>query len=111
MIENYGTLNIDVNSGTIAAGTDKDNHSVLTDNLSSGLGIAQHGTMNMSVFSQVDQMIKLGGKDVEDTAVYYGDCAVKHNPNKKQSCTDTVDRMIQQVQVCRRRYIWMWIIK
>lgn len=95
LIENYGTLNIDVNSGTIAAGTDKDNHSVLTDNLSSGLGIAQHGTMNMSVFSQVDQMIKLGGKDVEDTAVYYGDCAVKHNPNKKQSCTDTVDRMIQ----------------
>lgn len=95
LIENYGTLNIDVNSDTIASGTDKDNHSVLTDNLSSGLGIAQHGTMNMSVFSQVDQMIKLGGKDVEDTAVYYGDCAVKHNPNKKQSCTDTVDRMIQ----------------
>ena len=94
LIENYGTLNIDVNSDTIASGTDKDNHSVLTDNLSSGLGIAQHGTMNMSVFSQVDQMIKLGGKDVDDTSVYYGNCAENHSKVQKHSCTDTEDRII-----------------
>ena len=94
LIENYGTLNIDVNRDTIAAETSKDNHSVLADNLSSGLGIAQHGTMNMSVFSQVDQMIRLGGKGVDDTAVYYGTCAINHSAEKNQLCKDTEDRII-----------------
>lgn len=94
LIENYGTLNIDVNCDTIAAGTSKDNHSVLADNLSSGLGIAQHGIMNMSVFSQVDQMIKLGGTGIDDTSVYYGNCAENHSKVQKHSCTDTEDRII-----------------
>ena len=48
----------------------------------------------MSVFSQVDQMIKLGGKDVEDTAVYYGTCAINHSAEKNQLCKDTEDRII-----------------
>ena len=97
LIENYGTLNIDVDvdAKTVSEGSTKGQHSVLADNLGSGLGIAQHGTMNMSPFSQIDQMIKLGGENVDDTDVYYGLCASDHSAKKKQSCVDTEDRIIQ----------------
>ena len=96
LIENYGTLNIDVNaSGSgIAAGVEKQTHSVLADNLTGGLGIAQHGTLNISPFSQIDQMVKLGGKNVEDTAVYYGTCANSHSLIQQKNCKDTTDRFI-----------------
>lgn len=96
LIENYGTLNIDVDSSGsgIAAGVEKQTHSVLADNLTGGLGIAQHGTLNISPFSQIDQMVKLGGKDVKDTAVYYGTCASLHSLTQQKSCEDTTDRFI-----------------
>lgn len=96
LIENYGTLNIDVDSSGsgIAADVEKQTHSVLADNLTGGLGIAQHGTLNISPFSQIDQIVKLGGKDVEDTAVYYGICAYSHSLTQQKSCTDATDRFI-----------------
>ena len=96
LIENYGTLNIDVDSSGsgIAAGVEKQTHSVLADNLTGGLGIAQHGTLNISPFSQIDQMVKLGGKNVKDTAVYYGTCANLHSLTQQKNCTDTKDRFI-----------------
>ena len=96
LIENYGTLNIDVDSSGsgIAADVEKHTHSVLADNLTGGLGIAQHGTLNISPFSQIDQMVKLGGKNVEDTAVYYGTCANSHSLIQQKNCKDTTDRFI-----------------
>lgn len=96
LIENYGTLNIDVDSSGsgIAAGVEKQTHSVLADNLTGGLGIAQHGTLNISPFSQIDQMVKLGGQNVEDTAVYYGTCADSHSLTQQKNCEDTTDRFI-----------------
>lgn len=96
LIENYGTLNIDVDSSGsgIAAGVEKQTHSVLADNLTGGLGIAQHGTLNISPFSQIDQMVKLGGQNVEDTAVYYGKCASSHSLTQQKSCKDRTDRFI-----------------
>lgn len=96
LIENYGTLNIDVDSSGsgIAADVEKQTHSVLADNLTGGLGIAQHGTLNISPFSQIDQMVKLGGQNVEDTAVYYGTCASSHSLTQQKSCKDTTDRFI-----------------
>lgn len=60
LIENYGTLNLDVENEQIPEGVDADNHTVIADNLTSGLGVAQHGTMNMSTYSQIDQTIRLG---------------------------------------------------
>lgn len=100
LIENYGELNLDVTKNTdntwkITEGTDRVTHTILSDNLAEGMAVAQHGIMRMSVFSQVDQMIHLGGKDEEDTVSQYKYCGSGHQAGPTGSYTDSEDRLVQ----------------
>lgn len=98
LIENYGTLNLDVTEAggtcTVTEGTSADDYTVLSDNRTKGLAVAQHGTMRMSTFSQVEQIVHLGGENETDQASQYEACAAGHSLTATGACSDTEDRKI-----------------